>query len=42
MVDQAHFNPVKHGLVGRGYCPADWARGDDDFGGFGEVEGEPE
>jgi putative transposase len=23
-VDYVHFNPVKHGLVARGYYPADW------------------
>ncbi len=28
--------------VGRGCYPADWARADDDVGGFGEVDGEPE
>ncbi len=28
--------------VGRGHYPADWARADDNVGGFGEVEGEPE
>jgi len=28
--------------VGRGYYPADWAQADDDDGGFGEVDGQPE